>query len=157
MKRLTKKTSCCCKAFNAHSVFQHERRNVVLCTDKGSKTKYVYNNQSSDYLSNYRVDGGLISYDETRKCDYLLLNCEKKQSYFIELKGSDIISAVDQIDKSIDLLKNKLPGFSFFARIVLTRVNTHDLRDPRLEKLERKVNTLNGDLKKQSRFLEDIV
>ena len=156
MKRLTKKTKCSCRAFEGHSEFQHEQMAVVSCTDIGSKTKYIYNNQSSDSLSKYKVDGGLIA-DDGAKCDYLLLNCEKKRSYFIELKGSDIIHAIEQIDRSIDLLKKELSDFSFFARIILTRVNTHDLRDPRLEKLVRKVKALNGDLKKQSRLLEDRV
>ena len=103
---------CNCKTFNNSFDFQHEKRSVVPCADKGSKIKYIYHNKSSDFLSKYRVDGGLIA-DDGAKCDYLLLNCEKKQSYFIELKGSDISSAIDQIDRSIDVLKSDLPGFAF--------------------------------------------
>jgi len=153
---MTTMPECNCRAFENHSEFQHERRAVVPCVDKGRRTKYVYNNQSSDFLSKYRVDGGLIA-DDGAKCDYLLLNCEEKQSYFIELKGSDIIHAVEQVDRSIDLLKGRLSDFSVFARIVLTRVNTHDLNHLKLKSLEKKVKALKGDLKKQSRLLEDVV
>ena len=150
------KNKCNCKTFNNHFEFQHEQRAIITCMDKGSKTKYVYNNNDSNFLSKYRVDNGLIA-DSGVKCDYLLLNCDKKQSYFIELKGSDINHAIDQIDRSIEILKSTLLDFAFFARIVLTRVNTTNLIDSKYRKLEKKVNTLNGNLKKQCRILEEDV
>ena len=146
---------CKCKAFDCHFEFQHESRSIVSFKDKGHSTEYRYKNQNFNHLAKYRVDGGLIA-DDGAKCDYLLLNCEQRQSYFIELKGSDLICAIEQIDRSIDILKNKLPDFTFSARIVLTRVNTVDLRSSKLLKLEKKVKSLKGDLKKQTRLLEEI-
>ena len=95
--------------------------------------------------------------DNDAKCDFLLLNCEQKQSYFIELKGSDLIRAIEQIDKSIDKLKNELLGFSFFARIVVSRINTIDLKSTKLLSLEKKVKLLKGNLKKSSRLLEETI
>jgi len=50
-----------------------------------------------------------------------------------------------------------LPDFAFFARIVLSRVNTIDLKNTQLLKLEKKVKMLKGDLKKKTRLLEDVV
>jgi hypothetical protein len=147
---------CNCKSFSNNFEFQHDKRPVVSFKDKGHPTEYKYINQSASHLAKYRVDGGLIS-DSDAKCDFLLLNCEQKQSYFIELKGSDIIRAVEQIDRSIDMLKDKLSDFAFFARIVLTRVNTIDLKSSRLIKLEKKVKSLQGNLKKQSRLLEEAI
>jgi len=147
-------SECNCKAFNKNFEFQHDNRNIVPFKDKGHSTEYRYKNQSSNHLAKYRVDGGLIS-DDGAKCVFLLLNCEQKQSYFIELKGSDIIRAIEQIDRSIDLLKCNLSDFAFFARIVLTRVNTADLRHTKFLKLEKKVKSLKGDLKKQTKLLEE--
>ena len=148
---------CNCKAFERNFEFQHDERNIVPFKDKGHSTEYRYINQSSDHLAKYIVDGGLIT-DNGAKCDYLLLNCEKKQSYFIELKGSDIIRALEQIDRSIDLLKNDLSDFSFFARIVVTRINTTNLeKNSKFLRLEKKVKSLKGNLKKQSRLLEETV
>jgi hypothetical protein len=135
--------------------FQHEQRAVVTCSDKGKKTKYIYENQSRDFLSKYKVDGCLIV-DDNARCDYLLLNCNKNQSYFIEIKGSDIIRAIEQIDRSIDLLKEKLTDFSVFARIVLTRINTIDLRDAKYLRLEKKIKNMNGDLLYKSRELKEV-
>jgi len=125
--------------------------------DKGHSTEYRYINLSSDHLAKYRVDGGLIM-DGGVKCDFLLLNCEKKQAYFIELKGSDIFHAIDQISRSIDLLKDHLKNFAVFARIVVTRVNTTNLKnDRRYLKLKRKVESLHGNFKEQSKKLVDTV
>ena len=147
---------CNCKAFNSNFEFQHDNRNIVPCKDKGHSTEYRYKNQSSNHLAKYRVDGGLIL-DDGAKCDFLLLNCEQKQSYFIELKGSDIIRAIEQIDRSIDKLKADLSDFAFYARIVLSRVNTIDLKHTKLLRLEKKVEFLKGDLKKKTRLLEEAI
>lgn len=147
---------CNCKAFHSDIEFQHDNSSIVSFKDKRHPTEYRYKNQSSNRLAKYRVDGGLIS-DNGAKCDFLLLNCEQKQSYIIELKGSDLIRAIEQIDRSIDKLKINLPGFAFYARIVLTRINTIDLKHTKLIKLENKVKSLKGDLKKQTRLLEEVV
>ena len=126
--------------------------------DKGHSTEYRYTNRSSDHLAKYRVDGGLITDADDVKCDFLLLNCEKKQAVFIEIKGSDVFHAIKQIDRSIDRLKNNMPGFAFFARIVVTRINTTHLNnDRRYLHLKQKVESLHGNLRKQSRLLEDTV
>jgi hypothetical protein len=144
--------NCNCTPFDTHFEFQHEQRAIVVCEDKG-KTKYIYNNQSRDNLSKYRVDGGLIT--EGVKCDYLLLNCNKQNSYFIELKGSDIIKAIEQIDRSIDLLKDTLTGFSISVRIVLTRVNTVELKNSKYLRLQKRVKQLHGNLVQKTRELEE--
>jgi len=145
-------TECNCKSFDSNFDFQHESRKIVPVKDKGKPTEYRYHNKSSYHLAKYRVDGGLI--EEGAKYDYLLLNCEQRHAYFIELKGSDIIHAIEQIDKSVDVLKGNLTDFAFFARIVLTRDNTTKLNiTNKLQNLEKKL--LNGNLKKQSRLLEE--
>ncbi len=105
-------------------------------------------------MSKYRVDGCLIN-DEDFKCDYLLLNCTKETSYFVELKGSDLIKAVEQINRSIDILHKDFKEYSVEARIVLTRVNTTDLKSTKLIRLESKLKKLKGKLIKQTRQLTE--
>jgi hypothetical protein len=147
--------ACTCKPFSTCFEFQHETRKIATCADeKNQRTKYIYHNDSNDFLSKYRVDGCLIA-DDKEKCDFLLLNCNKQQAYFIELKGTDLGRAIKQIDRSIDLLKPEITNFAIFARIVLVRLNTPDLKRPELVKLENKVKELNGDLKKQSQQMEE--
>ncbi len=105
-------------------------------------------------LSEYIVDGCLIS-DDKPKCDFLLLNCTKKIAYFVEIKGSDLSRAIEQIDRSIDLLHKDFQEFSVEARIILTRVNTVDLRSSKFIRLEKKLKKYGGGLIKQSREMTE--
>ena len=144
-----------CLPFSTCFEFVNQQRAVVVCSDPKSVTNFRYENRSSDLLTLYRIDGCIIA-DAGAKCDFLLLNCSKNESFFIELKGSDLIRAVEQIDRSVDLLLNSISDFSINARIVLTRVNTTDLRNTKYLKFERKIQRLGGNLKKQSRQMTEI-
>lgn len=144
-----------CQPFRNCFEFVNQQRATVVCSDQKSATCFIYENRSSDALTKYRIDGCLIA-DEGAKCDFLLLNCTKNESFFIELKGSDLIRAVEQIDRSIDLLLNSVNDFSINARIVLTRVNTIDLRNTKYLKLEKRIQRLGGNLKKQSRQMTEV-
>jgi hypothetical protein len=143
-----------CKPYDECFEFAEERMKIVTCEDARSDTKFIYKNNSKDFLTKYRVDGCLIK-DKNSKCDYLLLNCTKKISYFIELKGSDLIKAVEQIDRSITVLHQDFNDYTVEARIVLTRVNTTDLKSSKLISLERRLKKLNGKLIKQTRQLTE--
>jgi hypothetical protein len=143
-----------CKPYESCFEFAEENKKIVVCKDVKSSTKYIYQNDSLDILSKYKVDGCLID-DEDSKCDFLLLNCTKEISYFLELKGSDLIKAVEQIDRSINLLHKDFKGYSVEARIVLTRVNTTDLKSSKLIRLESRLKKLNGKLIKQTRQLTE--
>jgi hypothetical protein len=143
-----------CKPYENCFEFAEQRNKIVTCTDRKSCTKYIYENDALDIISKYRVDGCLIV-DLDSKCDYLLLNCTKEISYFVELKGSDLMKAVEQIDRSIDILHRDFKEYSVEARIVLTRVNTTDLKSAKLIRLESKLKKLNGRLIKQTRQLTE--
>lgn len=143
-----------CKPYENCFEFVEQKNKIVTCTDAKSSTKYIYENDSLDELTKYRVDGCLIN-DDNSKCDYLLLNCTKEVSYFVELKGSDLIKAVEQIDRSIDILHKDFKEYSVEARIVLTRVNTTDLKSTKLIRLESKLKKLNGKLIKKTRELTE--
>ena len=147
---------CNCKVFDGkYADFRHDNRDIVSIKEKKSTYKYYNkNNQILNHLAQYRVDGRLIS-DDGKKCDYLLLNCERKQAFFIELKSSDLLDAIKQITRNIEALKDRLRGFSIFARIALTRVNTADFRYPEYTRLQKKVESLNGNLVQTSRLLEE--
>ncbi len=144
-----------CKPFVHCFDFINQKHAIVVFSDRRSATTFIYENRNSDSLSKYRIDGCLIT-DNGAKCDYLLLNCNKSISYFIELKGSDLIRAVDQIDRSIDLLIDSLTDFTVFARIVLTRVNTTDLKSAKYLRLEKRIQGLGGNLKKQCRQMTEM-
>lgn len=143
-----------CKPYVHCFEFLEKKIKIVVCSDLKSKTKYTYFNDSLDDLTKYKIDGCLIN-DDGSKCDYLLLNCTKEEALFIELKGSDLTKAVEQIERSIEMLHKDFKHFNVQARIVLTRVNTIDKKNVKLIKLERKLKKLNGKLIKQTRQLTE--
>jgi len=130
--------------------FVREKREKVIFKDKKSKIEYRYENDALDELSKYKVDDCLITGD-CERCDFLLENYTKKYLYFIELKGSDLIKAVEQIACSLSLICKDFEGYIVHARIVLTRINITDLKNTRLIKLQKKMNEFNGELKYKSK------
>ena len=56
-----------------------------------------------------------------KKCDYLVLNDDKRTAYFIELKGSDITGAIEQIEQTVEKLKRDLLDYDKRLRIVYSR------------------------------------
>lgn len=140
--------------------FSDNRVRIVLC-DKRGKSEYRADNIKEKRVTALRIDGCLIIDGE--KCDYLLLvcndmACNNSDAYFIELKGSDLMKAISQIDRSFDLLKDKLKGFErISARVTLTKYDVPKLRNnPIFIRLSNKLKQHNGDLKYGSSFIEKI-
>ena len=76
----------------------------IVITDRNSRnnrSKFCLNNPKRASIKVVQVDGCAIK--EGVRCDYLLILPDGQELY-IELKGSDIKHAVEQIAKSIDLL-----------------------------------------------------
>lgn len=73
------------------------------------------------------VDGCLLTSKEKgdNKCDYLFIHCQKEEFYFVELKGTELMKAIEQLDKTVRALKKKLhKDFpkQFYAFIVCSNV-----------------------------------
>ncbi|MDR1270391.1 MAG: hypothetical protein LBK82_12790 [Planctomycetaceae bacterium] len=102
---------------------------TIVCQDK-TASKYIYKYKQNEQFMKLHIDGGLISDQNTLKCDYLLLNyteINKETHYhsiFIELKGSDFPHACKQISATIESLGYNLKGSILHARIVLSKVST---------------------------------
>jgi hypothetical protein len=132
---------------------QHFRENHPSCTEcnrnpilnaSEKKSKYTLNNPQRREVCKIKVDSCVTTSVEENKCDYLVISCETSTAFFIELKGSDLLHAIDQVDKSIDRLSANLVGFALNARIVLTRVQTPDIRTPKYKKFHQKIRQLGG-------------
>lgn len=128
-----------------------DNRAIIVAEEK--KKKFIGYNKERKLFSKFRVDNCLIK--KGRKCDFLILDCEKQKAYFIELKGNDLLSAVEQIDHSIDRLISYLDNYRINARIVLSKVSSPDLRSTKYIKLERKIKELKGNLLKKVKILEE--
>jgi ABC-type uncharacterized transport system ATPase subunit len=56
-----------------------------------------------------KVYGCLIT--EGERCDYLIVSCEDKLAFFVELKGHDLKKAIGQIDSFITKLLTEIQEF----------------------------------------------
>lgn len=92
-----------------HSIFTSEENRCV----------HVGLNVNKNNVRQYQVDGGVYKKDTTpTRCDYLLINDDKRDSYYIELKGSDIEKAIQQVDVTVEDICPSLGGYQIYRRII---------------------------------------
>jgi hypothetical protein len=70
--------------------------------------KFRLENKSKKTICRVTVDGCLINDEHTKRCDYLFKVCETEQHFLVELKGTDVSKAVEQIISTFDLVNKKL-------------------------------------------------
>ena len=90
----------------------------------------------------YQLDGQVFTGHEQR-CDFLVMNQDKKSAYLIELKGSNVLHAMDQVLSAENLLKEDLVGYSVFYRIIY-RSRTQEVRKSRIIRWKEKEGKRNG-------------
>jgi len=130
-------------------IFSDQRKLVVLKERKSSV--YEGRNMAEKHFCAYRIDACVIT--TGRKCDFLLTDAQK--CYLIELKGSDLLSAVEQIDQTLEALLPVISSYVVLRRIVLTRVNTANLRNSKYLKLKKRLENMGGNLKYASQKMEE--
>lgn len=109
---------------------------IIVSRDKGEKREHIAHNAHRAHVSHYQVDGNIIC-DET-SCDFLVMNDDQKTAYLIELKGSDILKAVRQLDVTNKKLQDKLKGYHVFFRIVLSKTRTHAIESTEFKKYKKR-------------------
>ncbi|MTJ09394.1 MULTISPECIES: hypothetical protein [unclassified Anabaena] len=142
-----------CKEFCDH-------RKTIVVKDSGNKQEYRVTNKNGKEICKLMVDGCLIKDGE--RCDYLILSCEDKSAFFVELKGHDLKKAIGQIDSSITKLKNEIKELKIYARIVLNRNPTPDINSSMEIKLKKRLKQQNGKdfgdlIKYKSQVLEESI
>lgn len=81
--------------------------------------KHIGRNVSGHKIRQFKIDGEVIAKNaDTIRCDYLLLNDEAKRAYYIELKGSDLEKAIQQIEATVLMLQDSLTGYAAYRRII---------------------------------------
>ncbi len=126
-------------------------RTIISVIEKGRK--YIAINNDQNEVTLYRVDKCLIT--QGIKCDFLLLNHDKKSSFYIELKGKHLLHAIDQIESTISMLHHSIFEFKIHVRIILSRVCAPDLRSNKYKKLENMLRKKGGSIAKKVRELQE--
>lgn len=110
---------------------------IVVSKDKGAQREHRANNPQRKFdLRHYKLDGVLIQ--QTKCCDFLLINDSRKKAYLIELKGRNIDDAVDQLEAGEEKCKAELEGYTFFYRIVCSKAKTHKIQNNKFRKFREK-------------------
>ncbi len=141
-----------------------DHRTKIVLRDKKGKSQFLLNNTNHYQVCCLLIDGCLIESQEEEKTDFLLLKCHEKEgdkssiAYFVELKGSNLIKAVRQINNSLNILLGKLEAYSIInGRIVTTRIDKIDLGHTEYKALAKRLKKLNGTLEQKSVLMEEIM
>lgn len=104
----------------------------IVSQDRESRNpcKHIAVNKDRSRVVQYQLDGQVFTGHEQR-CDFLVMNQDKKSAYLIELKGSNVLHAMDQVLSAENLLKEDLVGYSVFYRIIY-RSRTQEVRKSRI-------------------------
>ncbi len=145
-----------CKNFNNKSFANCDDRSIFVAKDKKEKREYRLLNPNKEKICKIKIDNGLIQDNSIKKCDFLFLLCDES-AIFVELKGSNMLQAIRQINSTIIFLGDKLKNNSISARIVLSRFNVPRIENnPDFLKLRKLLKSKNGDLKYMTNVLTEI-
>ena len=106
----------------------------IVSKDKGNPQYHRAKNPAGDYVTHYKIDGNVIKAGS--RCDYLLLNEESRMAYLIELKGSDLVKAVEQLEATENDLRQSLSGCQVQYRIVANKCKTQEVRSSAYRKYQ---------------------
>lgn len=148
-----KEQSCsqsgCLKSFD-------DRKKIVV---EEKKKKYQLNNSKTDKVACFHVDGGMITSQDSIKCDNMLVDIDSKLAIFVELKGTDLKHALEQVNATLNKLLPGLSNYRIFARIVTSnRTNVPNIKTcPQYVTLSKNVMKNKGNIIIHANIIEDDV
>lgn len=99
----------------------------IIVSEENNR-KHCATNVSRDKVFHFKIDGDIIpSGSSDRRCDYALEDETKKTLYLIELKGNDVVHAVEQIEGTIIKFADSFSGYKLFPRVVCRKSSTHSI------------------------------
>ena len=134
-----------------------------IATCEENKKKFTLNNATG--FVKVQIDGGVLSLnDKATRCDFLLFkeeNLKRLIEIFVELKGIDVLKALEQLEGSIQMFaksSNKYAMAVVTKMIVTTAIQRkiNDLTKKKKVKLHIKVKSLQCDYNAQTNTLDAI-
>lgn len=118
-----------------------ERQRVIVSAE--NKRKHIAHNNDNSQVFQFRIDGDIEdSGSSDRRCDYVIENETKKTLYPIELKGHNIVHAVEQINDTIQKYSSLFSGYKLLPRIVCSKASTHNIQTSTVLSFKRKYSTI---------------
>ena len=115
---------------NGYRSMCEEHQRMIVSSEQGRQHRA--NNPGACFVTQYRIDGEVIR--DGLRCDYLLMNEDKSDAYLIELKGTDIEHAVDQLESAAQILRQALQSYHVKYRLVHTKARTHAIHGTKFKK-----------------------
>jgi len=91
-----------CKKTNSNKL-------ISLIDNKGGKSEIIFKNPSQKKITVIKVDGCVTFPKNAQqyKCDFLVID-NNLMEHFVELKGSDILHAISQLENTIKTMSTSL-------------------------------------------------
>lgn len=114
----------------------NERAAKIVSRDKKNPQSHVGINTDKAFVTHYQIDDVVIQ--NGNRCDFLLMNEDKLTAYLIELKGSDLVKAAEQLEATEATLKKELKSYSLKYRIIANKCKTHEISSSAYRKYQMK-------------------
>ena len=124
----------------------------IVSKDKGNPQYHTGNNSNRLDVTHYKIDGIVLT--KGSRCDYLLINEELRIAYLIELKGSDLVKAAEQLEATEIALRQELSDYSLEYRIIANKCKTQDIRSSAYRKYQLRWK---GRLIQKTGFIEEYI
>lgn len=94
------------QSYNFGACGKFRKDSIIVLTDRNKKTgpRFIGRNSNRKEILQVEVDHCLKI--TGKKCDYLLIEQDENAAHFIELKGSKIDEALEQLENSIIVISN---------------------------------------------------
>lgn len=95
-----------------------DKRKILTCRENG--IEYRITNDLETRICKVKIDGCLDQGKGEKRCDYLFFTeeLEVNKAIFVELKGTRLKDAINQIIDSINYLREEFIGHTKYARII---------------------------------------
>lgn len=149
------KTDLCDQLIPTNKISCIERM-LGTCVCREHNMKYELKNEDRLCIKKLHIDNCLITGSNSTRCDYVVFVCSSKSCCLVELKGSNIDHACDQILNTTILINNILNKCNkIYARVVASRMPTPNIRSSHKTKLDNFCRSHRGNLKIQVRTLQE--
>lgn len=122
---------------DGYSSLCEERQPVIVSRDAKGRREHRALNMDACLVTQYRIDGDVIR-DASICCDFLVMNDDRRDAYLIELKGSDIDHALDQLEATAARFQTELREYRVRYRLVCSRVKTQAMHSTKYKKFMKK-------------------
>lgn len=140
------------------TILRHDCSKDIPLREPGEKRLYRLQNRVGKEIVVYKIDEGLIKGNVNIKCDFGIYT-EDDHLFLIEMKGSDLNQAIDQITETITILL-KRPHIQvkiLKARVVMSKVRVPSIQSTKEKQLKQllKKSYGGGDFVKKCVYFEE--